>query len=125
MQDILHGWHLELLSRLRLCVLALLPASLSLQTRAQFWFGWKRSVLSFPSCSSPGWNSVMVGWRSCFHIMQMEEWSPFSAAPFPGHGGMTCTSLHLIFPYFSTGQNGIMSLIQLLFWAIIELVPSS
>lgn len=67
---------------------------------AQLCFGWKRPMLSFPSCSSPGWTWAMVAWRSYFNIMQIEMWSPFSAAPFLGHGGwheFQCTLSSLIF----------------------------
>lgn len=50
---------------------------------------------------------------------------PLLSCPFPRswRDNMYFTAPYL--PVFFTGQSGIMSLIQLLFWAIIELIPSS
>ena len=112
MHGVLCGKHLELLSLMRLHVLALFPCySPFFQTRGSVlvWLALGEISAVFPSCSSPGWTIVMVGWRGCFQIMQMDELSPFSVTLFLDHGGMTYISLYLILPYFSQARKGLLA----------------
>lgn len=89
---------------------------------AQFWSGWKGSVL-FPLLFFPRVDFSHGGVEELLSHYANRS-GALSQLPLPRSQR---DDMHFTVPYlplFFTGQNGIMSLVHLLFWALIELIPS-
>lgn len=127
MHGVLCGKHLELLSLMRLHVLASFPCySPFFQTRGSVlvWLALEEIGTVFPLLFFPRVDFSHGGVEGLLSDYADGQFEPFLSYPLPGSWR---DDIYFTVPYsplFFIGQKGITSLIQLLFWAVIELIPS-